>query len=258
MLLFSNFHYQSLFSKQQISISMSGHSKWSKVKHQKATTDVAKAAAFTKATRGITIAVKEGGGVTDPNLNFHLRLSIEKARAVNMPKDNIERAIDKAKGSDAQMFHQVAYEAYGPFGIAMYIEAATDNINRTVSFLKQAIDHAGGSMATPGAVSYLFKNQGVILVPKDIAYDTLLEYALEAGADDVVEKEDVFELYTKPEELFRVKTNLDKKVRIDSFFIAREPKAGIQLGEQNRNIIENLIEHIEESDDVQRVFTNLT
>jgi len=236
---------------------MSGHSKWSKVKHQKATTDVAKAAAFTKATRGITIAVKEGGGVTDPNLNFHLRLAIEKARAVNMPKDNIERAIDKAKGSDAEIIRQITYDAYGPFGVAMYIEVATDNINRSVSFLKQAIEHAGGSMATPGAVSYLFKNQGVILVAHEITYDTLLEYALEAGADDVVEKEDIFEIYTKPEELFKVKTNLDKKVRIDSFFIAIEPKVGIQLSREQRNVIENLIEHIEESDDVQRVFTNL-
>ena len=189
---------------------MSGHSKWSKVKHQKATTDVLKGAAFTKATRAITIAVKEGGGVTDPNTNFHLRLAVEKARAVNMPKENIQRAMEKAKGTDAQELHQVAYEAYGPFGIAFYIEAATDNMNRTVSFIKQTLEHQGGSMAGPGA-----------------------------------------------ESLYRIKTKLEEKnVTIDSSSVVMQAKAGIIVPSEKQEIIDTLVERLEQSEDIQRVFTN--
>lgn len=235
---------------------MSGHSKWSKVKHQKTTTDVVKAAAFTRVTRGILIAVKEGGGVVDPNQNFHLRLAIEKARDVNMPKENIERAIDKAKGSDAENLHQVAYEAYGPHGVAYYIECATDNINRTVSFLKQVFDHAGGSMASPGAVSYLFDRRGLILVPKKISYDEVLVSVLDAGGDDVVETEEVFEVYTSPDKLSQVKVGLEKAgVAIESFSLVMNPKIPSILGEKEQDALTALTERIEESDDVQRVFT---
>jgi len=237
---------------------MSGHSKWSKVKHQKATTDVLKAAAFTRATRGITIAVKEGGGVTDPNVNFHLRLAIEKARSVNMPKENIERAIKKAKGTDGESIHQVVYEAYGPFGVALYIEAASNNINRTVSYLKQVLEHAGGSMGSPGTVSYLFARRGVILISKDVLYDTLLSYALEFGARDVIEKEDVFEVYTQPDQLFSIKTKLEEKgIRLDSFSLVMEAKAEVALEPDQQDRIDALIERIEESDDIQHVYTNI-
>lgn len=237
---------------------MSGHSKWSKVKHQKATTDVAKAAAFTKATRGITIAVKEGGGMTDPTSNFHLRLAVEKARAVNMPKENIERAIEKAKGLEGESIHQVAYEAYGPFGVAFYIETVTDNMNRTVSFIKQILDHAGGSMATPGAVSYLFDRHGVILIPKDMTYDQLLTSAMEAGAHDVLEKDEVFEVHTKPEEVFKVKTQLEEKnIPIRSIAITMLPKVGLTLAQEKQQVIETLVERLEENDDIQRVCTNV-
>ncbi|HCM82713.1 MAG: transcriptional regulator [Candidatus Gottesmanbacteria bacterium GW2011_GWA2_44_17] len=237
---------------------MSGHSKWSKVKHQKATTDVLKGAAFTKATRAITIAVKEGGGVTDPNTNFHLRLAVEKARAVNMPKENIQRAMEKAKGTDAQELHQVAYEAYGPFGIAFYIEAATDNMNRTVSFIKQTLEHQGGSMAGPGAVTYLFDCRGVILVPKETcSYDTIFGYVLEFGAEDVQEQEDVFEVYTAPESLYRIKTKLEEKnVTIDSSSVVMQAKAGIIVPSEKQEIIDTLVERLEQSEDIQRVFTN--
>jgi YebC/PmpR family DNA-binding regulatory protein len=254
---FSNFYNHFLFSKQPISIPMSGHSKWSKVKHQKATTDGMKAAAFTKATRGITIAIKEGGGVTDPNQNFHLRLAIEKAHSVNMPKENIRRAIDKAKVGEAEGIHSVVYEAYGPFGVALYIEAVTDNINRTVSFLKQLLEHSGGSMATPGAVAYLFDRRGVMCIPKNIPYDTILMYGLDLGADDVVEKEDVFEVYTRPEDMFGIKKKLEEKnVPINSSSIVMQPKSGMTLPPDKQDILDGLIERLEESDDVQRVFTN--
>lgn len=134
---------------------MSGHSKWSKVKHQKAVTDVVKAKSFTQASRAITIAVKEGGG-GNPEHNFRLRLAIDQARAVNMPKENIERAIAKGLGSDAGDLEQIFYEGFGPHGVAFLIDAATDNRNRTVSFIKSIFDRAGGSLASPHAVSYMF------------------------------------------------------------------------------------------------------
>lgn len=134
---------------------MSGHSKWSKVKHQKAVTDVVKAKSFTQASRAITIAVKEGGG-GNPEHNFRLRLAIDQARAANMPKDNIERAIAKGLGSGAGDLEQIVYEGFGPHGVAFLIDAATDNRNRTVSFIKSLFDRAGGSLASPHAVSYMF------------------------------------------------------------------------------------------------------
>lgn len=138
---------------------MSGHSKWSKVKHQKATTDLAKAAAFTKASRAITVAVKEGGGITDLNGNFRLRLAIDKAREVNMPKDTIQRAIEKASGEGANAFEQVTYEGYGPGGAAILIEGTTDNRNRTTSQIKNVLERNGGSLARPGAVQFQFTKE---------------------------------------------------------------------------------------------------
>lgn len=138
---------------------MSGHSKWSKVKHQKATTDLAKAAAFTKASRAITVAVKEGGGITDPIGNFRLRLAIDKAREVNMLKDTIQRAIEKASGEGANAFEQVTYEGYGPGGAAILIEGTTDNRNRTTSQIKNVLERNGGSLARPGAVQFQFTKE---------------------------------------------------------------------------------------------------
>ena len=145
---------------------MSGHSKWSKVKHQKATTDVVKSFAFTKASRAIAVAVKEGGGMTDPNSNFHLRLAIERARAVNMPKENIERAVARAGGSGGAAIEHVTYEGYGPGGVAFLIEAATDNRQRSVSQIKNVLERAGGTLVSPGALNFLFERRGVVIEPK--------------------------------------------------------------------------------------------
>jgi len=237
---------------------MSGHSKWSKVKHQKASTDVIKAAAFTKATRGISVAVKEGGGVTDPNINFHLRLAIEKAHAVNMPKENIERAIEKAKGSDGESIRQLVYEAYGPYGIALYIEAATDNINRTVAFIKQTVEHAAGSMGSPGAVGYLFQRRGIICVPKSMPYDTILEIALELGAEDIISRDDVYELYTAFEALWNIQSGLEKKqIPIDFSSIIMQPKNSVSLPLEHREKVEQLVDLLETNDDIQHVYTTL-
>lgn len=144
---------------------MSGHSKWSKVKHQKAVTDVVKAKSFTQASRAITIAVKEGGG-SNPDHNYRLRLAIEQARSANMPKDNIERAIAKGLGQGADTLEQITYEGFGPHGVALLIDTATDNRNRTVSFIKSILDRAGGSLATPHAVSYMFTDTDTGKQPK--------------------------------------------------------------------------------------------
>ncbi|HLD25102.1 MAG TPA: YebC/PmpR family DNA-binding transcriptional regulator [Patescibacteria group bacterium] len=135
---------------------MSGHSKWSKVKHQKQTTDAAKAQAFTRASHALAISVKEGGGVTDPNKNSRLRLAIEQARAVNMPKDTIERAIRRASSAQGKDTQHILYEGYGPGGVAYIVETETDNHQRTGAALKHIFEHAGGTLASPGAVEYLF------------------------------------------------------------------------------------------------------
>lgn len=237
---------------------MSGHSKWSKVKHQKATTDVVKAAAFTRASRGITLAVREGGGVTDPDDNFHLRLAIEKAKDVNMPKENIERAIDKAKGEGANALMFETYEGYAPYGVALLIDCATDNKQRTVGFIKQYLDHVGGSMASPGAVSYLFKKQGVITIPKSVAYDTVFAVACDAGANDVIELMDAIEVYTPPESLASVKHMVEgKSIPMDTVAIVMQPITTIPLSEEKLAVVTELIERLEELDDVQQVYSNL-
>lgn len=238
---------------------MSGHSKWSKVKHQKATTDVVKGAAFTKASRAITIAVREGGGVTDPNHNFHLRLAIEKARGVNMPKDNIERAIEKGKGGGGEAIEQMLYEGFVPGGVAVCVEAATDNRQRTVSAIKNIFDRAGGTLSTPGAVSYLFDRCGIITVPKtsNRTLDQMVEVALEAGADDLQETDDMFELYTSPMVLHSVGEKLKGQgIETDNMEIILKPKMTVPIDSTKQASLDNFVEQLEELEDVQKVFTN--
>lgn len=239
---------------------MSGHSKWSKVKHQKATTDVVKSFAFTKASRGITVAVKEGGGITDPNSNFHLRLAIEKARDVNMPKENIERAIAKASGEGAAAIEQMMYEGYGPGGVAILMEAATDNRQRTVSQVKNALERCGGTLASPGAVSFQFIRRGVLTIPKEgLPYDSLLAAAIDAGAEDVVETTDLFEVYTQEAALPKVKQALEAaRMPIEHTARIMHAKNPLEAGDDVRAKIDELIAALEELDDVQAVFTNLT
>ena len=238
---------------------MSGHSKWSKVKHQKATTDVVKSFAFTKASRGITVAVSEGGGVTDPDMNFHLRLAIEKAREVNMPKENIERAIARASGEDAATIEQITYEGYGPGGVAMLIEVATDNRKRSVSQVKNVLERGGGVLATPGSVAFQFQRRGVITVPKQGArFDDVFSVACDAGADDVVETSDLFEVYTQDSMLRAVKLALESaRMSIDTTMRIMHPTNPIDIDESNREKIDALVAALESIDDVQNVFTNI-
>jgi YebC/PmpR family DNA-binding regulatory protein len=237
---------------------MSGHSKWSKVKHQKATTDVVKGMAFTKAARAITLAVREGGGVGDPDRNFHLRLAIEKARDVNMPKENIERAVEKGKGAGGEAIEQIFYEGYGPFGVACIVEVATDNKQRTVSVIKNLLDRSGGTLASPGAVSYLFKQCAVCTILKSsISFDTLLEVVVEAGADDVVETADMYEVYSAISKNPGVKQRLSEQgITVDNTEIIMKPISSIVLPAPKMQKIDMLIEDLESLDDVQKVFMN--
>jgi YebC/PmpR family DNA-binding regulatory protein len=239
---------------------MSGHSKWSKVKHQKATTDVVKSFAFTKATRAISVAVREGGGITDPDSNFHLRLAIEKAHDVNMPKENIERAVARASGEGALSIEQIMYEGYSPGGIALLIEAHTDNRQRTVSQVKNALERFGGTLASPGAVSFQFKRRGIITVPREgIDYDKILSAAIDAGAEDVVETTDLYEVYTNDPDLPRVKHSLETvNIPIETTARIMHPTAPMEGGDELRTKIDDVVAALEELDDVQTVFTNLT
>ncbi len=244
---------------------MSGHSKWSKVKHQKATTDVVKAARFTQASRAITVAVKEGGGLTNPDDNFRLRLAIEKARAVNMPKENIERLIAKAKGEGVNAITTVTYEGYAPYGVAVYIEGVTDNIKRTVGFVKQILEHAGGGLASPGAVSFLFERKGIVTVPvAQASFDAVFSFTITISfvtsfdALDVIEMVDVYELYTKPNDVMRMKTALESKgIMTETAQLMMHPTTTVELESDKRAIVVDILERLEALDDVQEVYSNL-
>lgn len=236
---------------------MSGHSKWSKVKHQKATTDVVKGMAFTKAARAITIAVREGGGIGDPAHNFHLRLAIEKAREVNTPKENIDRAIEKGMGTGGEGIEQIMYEGYGPGGVALIVEAATDNRQRTVAAVKNLLERAGGSLGSPGSVEFLFKRCGIITVPKTVSYDALFEAAVSDGADDVIETEDLFEVYTSVSSLMTVKQKLmEQGIPIDNTEIIMKPIASVSVAGDKITYLDDLVDQLENLDDVQHVFSN--
>lgn len=238
---------------------MSGHSKWSKVKHQKATTDAVKSAAFTRASRAITVSVHEGGGIGDPNKNFRLRLAIEKAREVNMPKLNIERAIEKATADGGATFENILYEGYGPGGVAFLVEAATDNHQRTGANMKHAFEHGGGALAQPGAVSFQFQRCGVLVVEKNgKTYDELLNAALIDDVDDVVERDDMFEVYTSPTGVVLVKDALARGGWVvDNWEIIMKPMNVIHPDSAIVQKNEALLDALEVVDDVQHVFSNL-
>lgn len=239
---------------------MSGHSKWSKVKHQKAVTDAVKGKHFTKASAAIISAIHEGGGIADPNTNFKLRLAIEKAREVNMPKDNIERAIAKGKGGEGgSSLKTVVYEAFGPSGTAIIIEGTTDNNQRTTSNLKNVLDRGGGTLVSIGAASYLFDHVGQIYFQKDShSFDDILSIVLEAGGDDVEDSGDVYTVTTHPTSLHKVLTFfVSKGMKIQSSELLYKPKIDIKLStKEDEEKVLALLENIEGLDDVQRVHTN--
>jgi YebC/PmpR family DNA-binding regulatory protein len=235
---------------------MSGHSKWSKVKHQKAVTDAVKGRAFTRASRAIAVAVKEGGGITDPEKNFRLRLALEQARAVNMPKETIDRAITRA-ASAAESVEELQYEGYAPGGVALLIEAVTDNRQRTIAVVKNVLEKNGGTIASPGSVAFLFQKSGVVTVPAaSAAFSAMEDLAITAGADDVVSAGDMVEFYTQPARTHAVSQAIAAAgFAVDNAQIIMKPVTPVTGGEGER--VAHLISALEELEDVQRVYTNL-
>jgi YebC/PmpR family DNA-binding regulatory protein len=236
---------------------MSGHSKWASIKHKKAIVDARRGQHFTKLARAITVAAKEGGG--DPEGNAGLALAIQKARDASMPKDNIERAIQKGTGSgvDAEAWETVLYEGYGPGGVAMLIEALTDNRNRTAADIRHIVGKNGGSLGEPGSVAYLFDKQGVIVVDAERYEEDDLFAAIDAGAEDIVLDDDVYEVITAPGEFSVVRDALAAAgVEIESADVTQRPKSRVPLSEDDASKLMKLIDALEESDDVGAVHAN--
>ena len=236
---------------------MSGHSKWSQIKRQKGANDAKRGAVFTKVGREISIAARMGGG--DPDANYRLRLAVEKARSVNMPADNIKRAIERATaGSAADQYEEIVYEGYGPGGVAILVEAATDNKNRTVADVRSLFVKSGGSLAGAGAVAWQFEPRGVVAVvrdgrnPDDIALE-----AIDAGADDVDTESDPIEVVTSPHALEQMRLALEGTgIKVDSAEVTMHAKTPIEV---DRHVAEQnlrLIEALEDLEDVQRVTAN--
>ena len=238
---------------------MSGHSKWANIKHKKEKTDAQRAKVFTKIGKEISIAVKEGG--PDPVSNSKLRDLIQKAKSNNVPNDNIDRIIKKAQGNTSETYEEIVYEGYGPAGIAVIVETTTDNRNRTAGNVRSYFSKYHGNLGQTGSVGYLFEDKGVIVISNedgDIDEDKLMETALEAGAEDFVADEEIFEIYTVPEDLYAINETLEnagytiasaEKSKIPSNYVTLESEEDIKF-------MNLLIEHLEEDDDVMNVYHN--
>ncbi len=236
---------------------MSGHSKWANIKHQKGAADAKRGSMFTKLTREIMIAVKEGG--SNPEGNFRLRLAIQKARDYNMPLDNIDRAIKKGSGElGGAGLADVTLEGYGPSGTAILVQALSDNRNRTIQDVRNIFARHGGSLGGSGSVAWLFDSKGVIMVKiAGMDADELELYAIDAGAEDVKVEGDLMEVYTQPHDLEKVKTALEqKKLTLDSVELSMQPKTLVQLDEKAALQTMKLLEKLEEVDEVQNVSSN--
>ena len=236
---------------------MAGHSKWAGIKHKKAIVDARRGKLFTKLARAITVAAKDGGG--DPEGNPALALAIQKARDASMPKDNIERAIAKGtgEGSDADALEAVLYEGYGPGGVALLVDALTDNRNRTGSEVRHLFTKHGGNLGEPGSVAYLFDKRGVIVVDATRYEEDDLLPAIEAGALDVSVDDDVFEILTEPGDLPAVRSALeDAGVELESSEVAQHPKTRVPIDEETAGKLLRLIDALEDNDDVNEVHAN--
>lgn len=238
---------------------MSGHSKWATIKRQKGATDVKRAKLFTKLANAITIAVRQGGGVADPNSNPRLRIAVEAARSSNMPKDNIERAIKRAAGRQGEGVVETVYEGFGPGGFSIIVEAVTDNRQRTISEVKNIFDKNGGSLGSVGSVAYQFSQKGLITIAKNgKSLDDVFFIAADSGAEDVEDVGDEALVYTKPEELARVRDMLNEQgFQIISASLVRKPVATMQISDKDgvRKAMQ-FMEKLENIDDVQEVYAN--
>lgn len=237
---------------------MSGHSKWSTIKRQKGANDAKRGLAFTKLANAITMAVRQGGGITDPNANFRLRLAIDAARSINMPKDTIERAIQRGNAKDASSMVDVVYEGFGPGGFSVMIEAITDNKQRTTPEIKTLFDKNGGTMGVPGSVSYQFSQKGQITVSKDnLSLDDIFTVAVDAGADDIEDLGEEVVIYTTPDKLHKVRTVLEAAgVKILTFETVNSPIVSKILSESEGQRAIDFLEKLEDHNDVQKVYAN--
>jgi len=236
---------------------MSGHSKWSSIKHKKGAADAKRGQKFTKLAKAITVAAREGGG--DPDANPSLATAIQKARDESMPKANIERAIDRGtgEGPDAVVVERIQFEGYGPGGIAVLVEALTDNRNRTSAEVRHAFTRHGGSLGEPGSVAWMFETHGVVVVDGDRYGEDDLIVAIDAGASDVVEDDGKLRVLAEPVNLTAVKEALaDEGVEVESVGLATEPKNTVEVAEDEAGTLMRMLDAIEEQDDVNEVYAN--
>lgn len=236
---------------------MAGHSKWAGIKHKKAVVDAQRGKLFTKLIRELTIAAKQGGG--NPEANPRLRLAMAKAREANVPKETVEKAIMRGTGQlPGVIYEEVAYEGYGPGGIAILVEAQTDNKNRTTQEIRTAFTHHGGNLAGAGSVAWMFHQKGFIVVPRQgVDEEKLMGLVLEAGADDLAAQPTGYEITTDPKSFEPVKQALEaNKIPVESAEVTRLPSASVKLvGQQAKQILE-LVNALEAQEDVQQVYAN--
>jgi YebC/PmpR family DNA-binding regulatory protein len=237
---------------------MAGHSHWAGIKHKKAAVDAKKGKIWSKISKAIIVAAKNGGG--DPETNLPLRYAIEKAKDANMPKDNIEKAIKKGTGElEGVSYEQILYEGYAPGGVAVMLDSLTDNRHRTAPEVKKLFENRGGSLGTSGCVSWMFKKKGLITVStENVEEDTLMEIALSAGADDMEKNGDVFEITCQPGAFEALKTNIkDNQIPTQVAEISMVPENNVKVEDPDtaRKVV-GLMEDFEEHDDIQNVYTN--
>ncbi len=236
---------------------MSGHNKWSSIKHDKGIADARRGQLFTKLTREIMVAVRQGG--SDPDANSRLRLALQKAKAASMPRENIERAIKKGEGTlEGGNLTEAVLEGYGPGGTAILIEVLSDNHNRTVQDVRRVLTRSGGNLGSTGSASWIFDTKGLILVDADeLDFDEVALQAIDAGADDVEIGKNHIEVYTPPELLEEVRGRLIKAgIPVSESSVTRIPKTTVQLDDETAVQMAKLLERLEELDDVQEVYSN--
>jgi YebC/PmpR family DNA-binding regulatory protein len=236
---------------------MSGHSKWATIKHKKAATDQKRAKVFAKLIRQVEVAAREGGG--DPDANPTLRTFFQKARDASIPLDTIERAVKRGTGDlEGVVYEQITYEGYGPNGVAVLMEVLTDNRNRAAADVRNALTKNGGSAAEPGAVSWQFDRKGVIIVPKSVSEDDLMLTALDAGAEDITDEGEVWQVTTPPADLPDVRHALDEAgIAVENSEVTMVPQNTVPITEPDKaKAILRIIDALEELDDVQNVYAN--
>jgi len=236
---------------------MSGHSKWSTIKHKKAATDAKRGKIFTRLNKELTVAAREGGG--DLESNVRLRLAVDKAKAANMPKDNIDRAIKRGTGElEGGELEEIVYEGYAPHGVGVLIEVVTDNRNRAIAEVRHVFNKQGGNMAEAGAVSWQFTRKGYINISEEFDQDEVFLVAADAGADDVTFEDGVAEVYTAIDQLKDVRTALEEAgYKLEDVSVIYDPTNPIELGSSEALQVMKLVEILEDLDDVQNVYTAL-